>query len=426
MLKENKPLCNLEKIIEDHLGTNPSPKEAIPRPSATRRKWLWSMIAGALVVTGIFCYHQKQIHKLEKKQREARHSLRRLKHGTLTQNPMMAGLPIPMPLRTVPFAEKDGIVLGTKTLPIRNVLAPYNGAIFKNENGAGYHLVFRFDQFNPTHFPAPFFSYIAMIDLDDNFEQTAEEFRKVDTHSQYSEDPRIVKVGQDYYLSYNDVQPHSAQCRSMRVAHFNPQDATIQYSTNLDLHLFHVEKNWAPFEFIDAEGHPQLMFEYFISPHKLLSLPNPRVNAFNHLIFPDHPSPFHIPWQGIWGSPRGGTPPQKVGDEYLSFFHSSFRDPDNVIWYLMAAYTFEAKPPFRITAVSKCPILFDGIYETPHLNTASHDKRVIFPMGFVMEERDGKQLIQLSCGENDSCIKLVTIDRDALLNNMIRFENSPL
>jgi predicted GH43/DUF377 family glycosyl hydrolase len=426
---ENQSLCNLEKIIEEQFSKNTADKDLCRDVQSScpkiRWKWQWIVSVGVLFALGAFCYLGKQIHKLEKRQREARHALRGLKHGVITKAPTLGGLPIPMQLRNVPFAEASGIVLGTKIVDIRNVFAPYNGCIFKNENAPGYHLIFRYDQFDSTGFPAPFFTYIGIVNLDDKFEQAAEEFRKIDTHSRHSEDPRVVKVGKQYYISYNDVQPHSPYCRSMRIANFSPEDCSLKYSTNLDLHLHHIEKNWTPFQYFDEDNQPQLLFEYFLSPHKILELPDPQVNYFNHLIFPDHPSPPRLPWQEIWGHPRGGASPQRIGEEYLGFFHSTIRDHENVIWYLVGAYTFEAKPPFRITAVSKCPILFDGIYDTPHMNTASHDKRIIFPTGFVMEERDGKQLIQLSCGENDSSVKLITIDREALLKNMIKCEINP-
>ncbi len=325
-----------------------------------------------------------------------------------------------MQLRNVPFAESLGIVLETKTIPIRNVLAPHNGCIFKKEHGPGYHLIFRYDQFHPSSLPTPFFTHMGIIDLDEKFEQTSQEFVKIDTRSFHSEDPRVIKVGPSYYICYNDVQAHHPSCRSMRIADFDLQSRSIRYSTNLDLHLQHVEKNWTPFEYLGKEAQPRLMFEYLLSPHKLLELPDPQVNHFNHLIFPGHPSPSRLPWQEVWGSPRGGTTAQKIDEHrYLSFFHSSFKDTNDIIWYLFGAYTFEAEPPFRITAVSSFPILFDGIYDTPHNNTASHHKRVIFPSGFIMEEREGRQVIRLSCGENDSSVKLITIDKEALLEHMI-------
>ena len=59
-------------------------------------------------------------------------------------------------------------------------------------------------------------------------------------------------------------------------------------------------------------------------------------------------------------------------------------DENRLVWIVMEAYTFSATPPFNLTGISKYPILFRGIYETPFTNTASIDKRVIFPSGFVL------------------------------------------
>ena len=89
----------------------------------------------------------------------------------------------------------------------------------------------------------------------------------------------------------------------------------------------------------------------------------------------------------------------------------------------MGAYTFNAAPPFNLTGISKYPILFKGIYETPFINTASIDKRVIFPSGFVVENQDDRELIHLACGENDCSVKIVTLDKEQLLKSMLRFEN---
>jgi predicted GH43/DUF377 family glycosyl hydrolase len=420
---QNQPTHPLKKILEEHLKKNTvdAPPDKGGLPPRKKGRWTWKHTAslGALFVIGACGYLGKTMYTLERKQRETRGSLRELKYGTIMTSPLLGGAPVPIQFRNVPLAETDGIVLSTKVIPIRHVLAPYNGCIFKKEGTPGYQLIFRYDQFNATSFYPPFFTYIGVVELDENLEQTAKEFQTIDTHSDHSEDARIVKLGKEYYLSYNDMQSHSPYCRSMRIAHLNLEDYSVQYTTNLDLHLQHIEKNWSPFEYIGEDNKPRLLFEYYLSPHKILELPNPQVNAFNHWIFPDHPSPPRLPWNEAWGHPRGGTAPQRIGEEYLGFFHSSFTDPDKVIWYVIGAYTFEAKPPFRITSVSKFPILFNGIYGTHHVNTATRNKMVIFPTGFVIEERDGKELIQLSCGENDSSVKILTIDKEALLKNMI-------
>jgi predicted GH43/DUF377 family glycosyl hydrolase len=89
-------------------------------------------------------------------------------------------------------------------------------------------------------------------------------------------------------------------------------------------------------------------------------------------------------------------------------------DRKGISWYVMAAYTFEENPPFRITAISPHPILFKGIYDSPILNTAWHYQRAVFPAGFVMCQGQ----IHVALGENDSAVKIVSLDQDALLNSL--------
>ncbi|MBX9744839.1 MAG: hypothetical protein K2X08_06490 [Chlamydiales bacterium] len=88
----------------------------------------------------------------------------------------------------------------------------------------------------------------------------------------------------------------------------------------------------------------------------------------------------------------------------------------------MGAYTFKAEPPFTITRMSPQPILFRGIFDTPIANTAQDWKRVIFPSGFVLEKQQDRELIHLACGENDCAIKIVTFDKKALLDSLIKFD----
>lgn len=65
-----------------------------------------------------------------------------------------------------------------------------------------------------------------------------------------------------------------------------------------------------------------------------------------------------------WGQMRGGTPPFRVGDEYVTFFHSS------IDWmqgggrrYYIGAYGFEAKPPFKITRYTSQPLLHGSTHD---------------------------------------------------------------
>jgi predicted GH43/DUF377 family glycosyl hydrolase len=101
----------------------------------------------------------------------------------------------------------------------------------------------------------------------------------------------------------------------------------------------------------------------------------------------------NIKWD--YGTIRGGTPPALTpdGDEYLSFFHSSLPDEQWHRRYYMGAYTFEAKPPFRITRITTEPILAGS----PHDVTSKDKPIVVFPCGSRI--KDGKWLVTL--GVND-------------------------
>lgn len=336
--------------------------------------------------------------------------------GLWETSPTLSNFSLPLEMQNIPLAEKKGLVLRTKELTVRNVVAPFNPTMVKNEQG--YLLFFRYDIIRP-YSSSKYYSYIGCVQLDSNFDQGEAEFKTIDTGTKYSEDPRVVQIGQELYLFFNDHHPCGSKCgRTMRVAKFDPETTKLEFITDLDLQLQHTEKNWVPFEYVEENKKPELLIEYFINPHKILKLSNPKISFLDHLAFPGNSAFQNLFWPKMWGSPRGGTPALKLNDQYISFFHSTFTDRRNFHWYLMAAYTFEANPPFRVTGISHYPILFEGIYTSPPMNTAHTNKQVIFPTGLVIEEKEGKTLLHVACGENDSSMKVVTIDGSTLLKSL--------
>jgi predicted GH43/DUF377 family glycosyl hydrolase len=279
---------------------------------------------------------------------------------------------------------------------------------------------------------------VGVAHLDSHFEQDAREFKPINLGTDYAEDPRILYVNGELCLFYNALDTQNVQCRFMQVANLNKKTYDVNYTTALDMNLNLFEKNWSPFEYLDENQKTHLLFEYQMSPRKLLELPNLQVSELKNVTLPKEISYYALPWPKIFGEVRGGSAAIKIGDEYLGFFHSSFaeeKDEKNDVkkegrstkkelrWYVMGAYTFEAKPPFRVTSISNYPILFRGIFETPYTNTASFTKKVIFPGGFVIEKQGDKELIHLACGENDAGVKIVTFDKEKLLKSMRRVED---
>jgi len=319
-------------------------------------------------------------------------------------------------LQMIPFGEETGVVKRVKKIELKEIATPYNASLIEDENG--YLLFFRYDikqkkKYGGLIFPLK--SYIGVAALDKEFNQV-KEVVTIDTKSDYSEDPRIIRMGKDLFLSYNDLAENSVYSRTMRLSCLEPNDFSVKYSVDLDQHIQPIEKNWVPFTV--AEGNSEhIFFGYSLNPHKILKMNDPKINELQHLVFSNEVCLQDLPWHKNWGILRGGTPPKLVDGRYLAFFHSCFKEDDKK-WYVMGAYTFDPVPPFRINAMSKYPIIFKGIYDTPPQNTSHNQLRCIFPAGFALGKEDGKDVIHVSCGENDCAVKIVTLDKELLLKSL--------
>ncbi|NGX34706.1 MAG: hypothetical protein K1060chlam1_01059 [Candidatus Anoxychlamydiales bacterium] len=292
-------------------------------------------------------------------------------------------------LKNIAKADTIGIVTEIKNIKIKNVKNPLNASI--EEYFDNYILSFRIDENNS--------SYIGVSFLDQNFEEIGH-FQKIDVQTNSAQDPRIFKFKNDYFLLYNDKLPIEHFARAMHLAKINLKNFIIDYKTILDQHIKTVEKNWVPI--IDQK---KLLLAYKLMPHKIMQLDDLKKNSLSHLIF-ENMSFSRFFWK--WGTPRGGTPAKKVDDEYLAFFHSSFGKSKKNKTYVMGAYTFEAKAPYRVTKVSKFPIILRNFKNT----------RVYFPTGFVIKKENNKDMIYLSYGENDKTSKIAVIDKEKLFENM--------
>jgi predicted GH43/DUF377 family glycosyl hydrolase len=317
----------------------------------------------------------------------------------------------------IPFGEASGLVKSVKKIELKEIATPYNASLIEADNG--YLLFFRYDIKDRITFDATEFSlrsYIGVANLDGEFNQTMP-VTTVNTQSDFSEDPRVVRAGNDLFLSYNDLADNSIYSRTIRLACLDPRNFSVKYSLDLDQHIQPIEKNWIPFAFSEDGKSEQVLFNYSINPHKVLKMNDLKKNEMQHLIFANDVSFQKLAWGNLWGTIRGGTPAKLVDGQYLAFFHSSFNEEDKK-WYVMGAYTFDAKPPFRINAISQHPILFKGIYDTLPQNTSHHKLRAIFPAGFALDKVDGREVIHVSCGENDCAVKIITLDKELLLKSL--------
>jgi predicted GH43/DUF377 family glycosyl hydrolase len=264
----------------------------------------------------------------------------------------------------------------------------------------------------------PFRTFIGAVYLDKNFSQISD-IQTIDTKSEFSEDPRVFSAGGKLYISYNDMQPNEVYSRSMRLAELDPDTLTPLFICDMDQHINYVEKNWVPFANKDSNGNEKIFFGYGINPHKVLAMDDPQSSHMDHLVCPHNIAFQKLAWkEKKWGALRGGTPALLINGQYLAFFHTLFYESKRP-WYAMGAYTFEATPPYRVTAVSPFPILFKGIYDTKAINTAHSKKKAIYPSGMTLGKEDGKDVVYLAVGENDSSIKILTFDAEGLLQSLV-------
>jgi hypothetical protein len=278
-----------------------------------------------------------------------------------------------------------------------------------------------------------------MVSLNTNFEQMTP-VKTISTDSKtVPEDARIHALGGQLFLTYNDdilavkvsrAEKNGYKKRAKGKRHAHPfrrgmfvgkltmPNGHLSDSKEIpagDITVALVEKNWPPFEYPEKSG--KLYYIYSTSPYKILEIDNstelPSVKNISGCS-----DGVDAVWQkDVWGPIRGGTPARLVDGVYITFFHSMKYFPDfKSLFYVMGAYTFEAEPPFKILAITPNPIFFKDVYSAPHRFNKLHS---IYPAGFVIEKKSDKTLLHVSCGENDTAIRIVSIDKDALLRSMV-------
>lgn len=343
---------------------------------------------------------QKFIHKIQ---------------GGLTES-----LQLPLQLKGIPYADGK-LLLNTKEVKVPGIKAPYNASMVANKEG--YLLVFRNDRPHKEEIyrlqTASFSTHISCIQLDHNFEPLWDSSKDIDTGSIYSEDPRIVSFGDKLMLTYNEFLPHETYARIMKTAMVNPDTLQMEWSEELDASIGPIEKNWSPFVYQSRQNEEKLMFIYSINPMKIFEFhKGAAVNMIptgGKLTNSLH----NIEWTKKWGNPRGGTPAIKIGEQYLAFFHSFFMDDQRSAWYIMGAYTFDAHPPFKLRKISKYPILSKEMFKIQPAAFAPRTSKIEYPAGLVREKTANKDILHVSCGENDSGIRVFSFDTQELLNSLM-------
>lgn len=177
-------------------------------------------------------------------------------------------------------------------------------------------------------------------------------------------DPRLFHYQGRLCVSYSYDQSHF-QTTNVSLAEINPDGTAVTGKVFPRLYDNHMEKNW---QFFDHEG--ELLIVYAVGPdHVVLDLNLREVARTPGVVCPG-------------AAVRGGTPPVRRGDHYVSFFHNTYERPGGFRnrYYTVGAYAFEANPPFRVIRQSTAPVL---VPVPAHRPPGNERPDVVFPCGAI-------------------------------------------
>lgn len=318
-------------------------------------------------------------------------------------------------LQSAGFGDERGLVVRTFKIKVPGVSDPYNPSIIRHYDG--YLLSFRHD------FPwNGIGAVIGLLKLDMQFKPVGDKMY-VNTKNNSSEDARLFKAQSSKYLIYTNVKGNAPLVCNMAVTQLHNENLAVLKRKDIEFKLNLAEKNWTPFVWKNPQsGLEEAYLIYRYVPFQIVRLNLP-LNGTSEMIHGHPPGKPLKNWEKKWGKIRGGSSAIRVGDEYLTFFHSSFMS-GGIRYYVMGALMFDSKPPFQITRVSPCPILFKGIYKTDVTPRVwfypRNHLRVLFPGGATEGVENGRGVFYVVCGENDVAIKCVVLDKDNLLNGLVR------
>jgi predicted GH43/DUF377 family glycosyl hydrolase len=304
-------------------------------------------------------------------------------------------------LGSLPYGEDYHFILNYQTIDIPQSPLAYNPSIVKFQDG--YILAFRQDD------PLTACAALGLVVLDANFSPQGNIHYLRIKESISSEDPKLFFVQDKLFMSYSFLTkplPNYDCC--INLSEISTKTFQILTQTNLKYNLARREKNWTPFT---HDG--DIYFVYKYNPFSILRLNKPITGALSNVYSTEDKL---FTWETIWGELRGGTPAISVGDEYLSFFHSSFVSRKTK-WFVFGAITFDKNPPHGLKRISPYPILSKKMYQSS-VNPLCKNKKVVYPGGFVKGNFQGKEVFHIVCGENDAHIKLITIDAAKLMNSL--------
>jgi predicted GH43/DUF377 family glycosyl hydrolase len=245
----------------------------------------------------------------------------------------------------------------------------------------------------------PWFDNIRLVvcELDFNFVPIKDTIKLLNVGSDrgfyHVEDPRLVIINDRLNLIYGDGYRvyHAILKDDLRVEKW--KNITNFGLMGLKEHDTR-EKNWTPF---DYKG--ELAIIYSDAPRTIYFPYTGKV------IFSEQ----NIEWE--FGQIRGGTPAIKWDNSYITFFHSALNE-DKKTWfngrtYFMGAYIFNLTPPFKVTKITKIPLMKG---EDSPKNPIAEVVKVVFPAG-ITQTHDS---FFVSLGANDSSTGVLRVSKSLI------------
>jgi hypothetical protein len=193
------------------------------------------------------------------------------------------------------------------------------------------------------------------------------------------------------------------------------------------------QKNWPMFEYQGV-----LLFLQSIQPLRIiLPSPEPSSRSGNHTTMihggikkSSHTTVYYghtvalsavKNWCWPWGDVRGGSSMVLINSEYWGFFHTKTNIGSRLVYtYVMGAYTMSAEPPFRLTSMSRYPIVPEKLIFGEW--TYSRLDFCLYPMSVEFQEET--QIIYVGMGRNEIEGWLVGFNYTSLKRSMRSLEST--
>lgn len=331
-------------------------------------------------------------------------------------------LKLPTSLHALPDAEANGLIVENRTYQFEHFPNPYHPSIVELPLG-GYLMSFQYD-FNTS---APNKQqHTALVELDSDFHPTHTPY-SLDQNNLRIENMRLFRIGSSIWSTFNSHVPiHPMEQKTPVISVFLSQLSKLTGHFEIEWRTTYlpmywqfsaVEHNWVPFTVQNAQTWRDVRFSYSLSPHIVFQMKNTagdiELSPLCHQTLPEG-----------FGIIKGGTPAIALTEkEAIAFYHASQDDPQTGMdLYSFGAYIFQRTPPHCITRISKEPIRYHGLYETPFSSTSSSKAGEILPLGLIKILYKNEPTYVVSLGENKSSARVILVNETKLLESLVEVQ----